>query len=256
MTNRKLITFSLSFVAMILLGISTQPVFAKSTNIASISLNEAKAIALEHAGLLSSEATFTKAKLSGAVYELKFVSNNKNQYEYNISSLDGRILDYDWDIKNPTVYISLEDAKLIALTHANENAENVLFKKEKLDDGVYELDFKTKEGNKYEYEISCLNGSILNYEKDVKFSTSMQLLNLENGTNVGTPITEAEAKQIALTNEGVTLSDLNYLVSYISWSEHVPSTYEVKFGLRKNFKHYVYSIDLYTGKILNIRIDD
>lgn len=143
------------------------------TNGTMISLAEAKAIALEHAGVLESDVHFTKTKLDSFEYELKFVTSNRNQYKYEISYIDGRILDYDWDIKNPIVNVSIEEAKQIALTHANLTNEKVIFKKAKLDDGVYELDFITNVGNKYEYDISAINGKILDFEWDVRFSPSM-----------------------------------------------------------------------------------
>lgn len=226
----------------------------KKNSIAVISLQQAQDIALTHSGVDKAEARFTKAKQSSTKYDLEFITTNSNRYEYEISSIDGSILDFDWDIKTLLVSITLEEAKLIALTHANEDYEDVVFRKAKLDDGIYELDFITKLGNKYEYAISSVDGRILDYECDVKFSTSIQNFTTVSDATLSTRITEAEAKRIAMNDAGVTLADLDFIVSYISWSKHSPSTYEVKFETRNNRKPYVYTIDLYTGKILNIRI--
>lgn len=244
------ISFSAVLFAALIWGMLAVPAFAAGK---MISLKEAQTIALEHAGVAQADASFTKAKLDGSEYELKFTTTNRNQYEYEISALDGRILDFDWDIKTIVAGISLEDAKLIALTHSNENYEDATFRKAKLDDGIYELDFITTTGNKYEYDISAINGNILDYEWDVRFSTSMQSLSEKS---LGTAISEADAKKIALSDAGVSVSEVDYLVAYISWSNHLPATYEVKFSTRKNHKPYVYSIDLYSGKVLNIRVGD
>lgn len=65
-----------------------------------IGVDKAKSIALGDAGVKSSEATFTKAKLDKedgvAVYEIEFYSGGI-EYEYEISASSGKILDKDWD---------------------------------------------------------------------------------------------------------------------------------------------------------------
>jgi uncharacterized membrane protein YkoI len=65
-----------------------------------IGVDKAKSIALSDAGVKSSEATFTKAKLDKddgvAVYEIDFYSNG-TEYEYEISATSGNIRDKDWD---------------------------------------------------------------------------------------------------------------------------------------------------------------
>lgn len=62
---------------------------------ARISLDQAKKIALKHAGVSASEATFTKAKLDrddGRLeYDIEFVANGK-KYEYEILASNGRII--------------------------------------------------------------------------------------------------------------------------------------------------------------------
>lgn len=65
-----------------------------------IGVDKAKSIALSDAGIKSSEATFTKAKLDKddgiAVYEIEFFSGN-TEYEYEINATSGNIRDKDWD---------------------------------------------------------------------------------------------------------------------------------------------------------------
>ena len=65
-----------------------------------IGVDKAKSIALSDAGIKSSAATFTKAKLDKddgvATYEIEFFSGN-TEYEYEISATSGKILDKDFD---------------------------------------------------------------------------------------------------------------------------------------------------------------
>lgn len=65
-----------------------------------IGVDKAKSIALKDAGLSSSEASFTKAKLDKedgvAVYEIEFFSGN-TEYEYEINATSGKIRDKDMD---------------------------------------------------------------------------------------------------------------------------------------------------------------
>lgn len=70
-----------------------------STDSASaISIDKAKEIALTHAGISASDATFTKAKLDhddGRVeYEIEFISG-RMEYEFEINASTGKVLDYN-----------------------------------------------------------------------------------------------------------------------------------------------------------------
>lgn len=68
----------------------------------NITLEEAKSIALKHAGYTASQVTFTKAKLDyddGAYYyDIEFRVGSK-EYEYEINAKTGAIVEYDvdWD---------------------------------------------------------------------------------------------------------------------------------------------------------------
>lgn len=65
-----------------------------------IGIDEAKAIAAEHAGLSVNEVTFSKAKLENddgsTVYEVEFYQG-RTEYEYTIDAYSGTILEYDVD---------------------------------------------------------------------------------------------------------------------------------------------------------------
>lgn len=151
---------------------------------AHISVGQAKEIALAHAQLSASEVRFTKAELDREngvqVYEIEFLYDGV-EYEYSIS-LTGETVQKETDSKEihtPTpkqentdgssAYISVEQAKEIALGHAKLSASEVRFRKAVLerDDGVaeYEIEF-IKDRTEYEYSIDARTGKILEHSID------------------------------------------------------------------------------------------
>lgn len=166
-----------------------QPAKSETTSSGDgISLKEAKNIALKHAGISSSEASFVKAKKDYEdgiqVYEIEFYSGN-TEYDYEIRVSNGEIISYDKDIENYSIpsknsgssqtpssnYIGADKAKSIALKDAGLSSSSVTFTKAKLDreDGVrvYEIEFFTSD-KEYEYEINASSGKIR--DKDVEFN--------------------------------------------------------------------------------------
>lgn len=70
---------------------------------------------------------------------------------------------------NETVKISIEEAKNIALKHANLTADEVEFRKVELDldDGIKKYDIKFYYNNiEYDYEIDANTGDIVSYERE------------------------------------------------------------------------------------------
>lgn len=149
-----------------------------SVSAGSITLEEAKAAALEHAGLTASDVTFTKTKLDNddgrEEYDIEFVSDDY-EYEYEIDSQSGAVLSNSKEArKGQTMsaaegWLTLEDAKNAALDHAGVSASDADFTKTKLDydDGRGEYDIKFYVGGwKYEYTIDAATGEIIEYEID------------------------------------------------------------------------------------------
>ena len=68
--------------------------------------------------------------------------------------------------------LSEEEARQIALTHANMTADQVTFTKSKLDqddDGThYDIEFHTKDNIEYDYEINPYTGEVLDYDRDIE----------------------------------------------------------------------------------------
>lgn len=148
---------------------------SQTTTTKKITKAKAKSIALKHAGVSASKATFVKAKLGyedgRRVYEIEFYSGN-TEYDYEILASNGKIISYDKDIENykiprkntsSSTYIGKAKAKSIALKDAGVSASSAAFTKTKLDyeDGirVYEIEFYTNSAE-YEYEINAKTGKI------------------------------------------------------------------------------------------------
>lgn len=148
---------------------------SQTTTTKKITKAKAKSIALKHAGVSASKATFVKAKLDyedgRRVYEIEFYSGN-TEYDYEILASNGKIISYDKDIENykiprkntsSSTYIGKAKAKSIALKDAGVSASSATFTKAKLDyeDGirVYEIEFYTNSAE-YEYEINAKTGKI------------------------------------------------------------------------------------------------
>ena len=148
---------------------------SQTTTTKKITKAKAKSIALKHAGVSASKATFVKAKLDyedgRRVYEIEFYSGN-TEYDYEILASNGKIISYDKEIENyeiprkntsSSTYIGKAKAKSIALKDAGVSASSATFTKTKLDyeDGirVYEIEFYTNSAE-YEYEINAKTGKI------------------------------------------------------------------------------------------------
>lgn len=197
-----IVMFSMSLVACTnSTGTNINNVPGTNTSIDSeITIDKAKEIALEHAGLIESKVSFIKAEkdIDAGVekYEVEFYCDGK-EYDYEISAIDGSIIKYDHEIENgnnvnngasntqgnmqnnaannassnmnSTGNISVDEAKRIALSHAGLTSSQVTFKRTELevDNGVqkYEIEFYYN-NREYSYEINAKTGAILSYEQD------------------------------------------------------------------------------------------
>ena len=189
-----------------------------SSGTASITAERAKQIALNHAGLSSSQVSFVRAHLDWEdgrrVYEVEFYNtSNYTEYDYEIDASSGDILSYDHEAEyyqrpstgtgssGGSAAISTEQAKQIALSHAGLSSSQVSFIRSKLDweDGrrVYEVEFyNTSNYTEYDYEIDASSGDILSYDHEAEY---YQRPSTGTGSSGGSAaISTEQAKQIAL----------------------------------------------------------
>lgn len=151
-----------------------------------ITIEEAKDIALKHAKLTSDKVTFVKTEESMdngvKTYDVEFYVD-KTEYDYEINADTGEIIEFDQDIENHEIKqdeklnnnakITEEQAKEIALKHANLTSDKVNFSKVEYEidktTGVenYDIDFYYN-NQEYSYEIDSQSGKVISYEIDKK----------------------------------------------------------------------------------------
>lgn len=150
-----------------------------TSNQSKITIEQAKEIALKHANLSGDQVTFIKSgqEFDDGIekYEIEFYFDNK-EYDYDINANTGEVISYDYDIENYNhnkqsinnqSQITVEQAKEIALKHANISESQVTFIKadKELDDGIEKYDIKFYFDNKeYEYEINANTGEIVSFD--------------------------------------------------------------------------------------------
>ncbi len=158
-----------------------------------ITLEKAIEIALTYSGVWAEDAVFEEKEYDihhgTPYYELEFTANGF-EFECIVNALNGKVVRFEKEKddarhhatgdelrpdkphnphKPATIdeFITLDEAKEIALNHANLTAEDVKFKDRDLDleDGTpyYELEFVTAE-NEYEYKIHAVTGEIIESE--------------------------------------------------------------------------------------------
>ncbi len=166
---------------------------------AFISENEVKDIVADNMSVSSSDLYFESIdfEMDKSVYEVEVYYQNRD-YEYKIDAKDGKIIYTDFNTTDSitndnssnnnnsnnnsntngssnngnnatTASIPLDEAKNIALTHANltEDAVQFLRTEQEYDDGVlvYEIDF-THGDYEYDYKINANTGEVVSYDRD------------------------------------------------------------------------------------------
>ncbi len=142
-----------------------------------ISEEEAKAIALQNAQVVSEEVTAIRVKRDIddgiPVYDIEFYAQNK-EYDYEIQAADGAILSVDYDVEeefqtntSAAGIISEAEAKQIILNKLPEVTEQNIYIRLDTDDRIQEYEGEVVINNtKYEFEINAQTGEITNWEQD------------------------------------------------------------------------------------------
>ena len=153
-------------------------------NTAFISKEEARTNLAKYINVEEEDIYFENVDLEmdNNQYEVDFYYNNQ-EYEAKIDAKEGKIIytDYPLNSTNTTTNngngnqngnstqqeITLEEAKQIALNHANLNENDVTLVKAEIDhdgDGMYEIEWRDAT-YEYEFDISR-TGNVLHYDKD------------------------------------------------------------------------------------------
>ena len=242
----------------------------------TISFDEAKQIALQHANLSDNQVTFIKVSQDYDdginKYEIEFYYNN-TEYDYEINAYSGEILKFDYDAEyyNPSNNIpystnqnlptqnaiSSDEAKQIALQHANLSDNQVTFIKvsQDYDDGInkYEIEFYYN-NTEYDYEINAYSGEILKFDYDAEYYNPSNTISYSNSQSSSTQnlISSDEAKNIALQHANLTDNQVTFIKVSQDYDDGI-HIYEVEFHY--NNREYNYDINAINGTILSYEQD-
>jgi uncharacterized membrane protein YkoI len=163
---------------------------SSASDTSDISMQQATEVALQDAGFSSSEVESLSGNLDSddevRHYDVRFVSQGM-EYDYEIKASDGTILEKDREAvethsssqnvslpaESSTMtdsdFISIDEAKSIALQVSGVDASNAVFTEAELnvDDGVhiYEIEFISGD-MEYSFEINAMTGSVAEWEKE------------------------------------------------------------------------------------------
>jgi len=144
---------------------------------ADIGADRAKEIALDHAGVSASKATFVRAHLDyedgRRVYDVEFYSGSK-EYDYEIDAASGDILSWDYDAEYYTgqaagqtgSYLSEAEVRQIVEDRAGVSGT---FRELHLDrdDGRVVYEGEMRDGwTEYEFTLDAVTGTILEWDVD------------------------------------------------------------------------------------------
>ena len=163
-----------------------------------ITLSEAKKIALDDAGC-EDKVSFTEETLvSGGIktpyYRLVF-ADAKTQWTYRIDAVLGTVLEKQQKEIVTTDFISLEEAKEIALKDAglNEATQKIVFTREELNRNsgkpCYILEFYTAK-KQYSYKVDAKNGSIIEAYHFILLADAKKIALDDAGVNEKVTFTE------------------------------------------------------------------
>ena len=204
-----------------------------------ITLSEAKKIALDDAGC-KDKVSFTEETLvSGGIktpyYRLVF-ADAKTQWTYRIDAVLGTVLEKQQKEIVTTDFISLEEAKEIALKDAglDEATQKIVFTREELNRNsgkpCYILEFYTAK-KQYSYKVDAKNGSIIEAYHFILL---------------------ADAKKIALDDAGVSEKVIFTEETLVAGGIKSPYYY---FAFESASARWTYKIDAVLGVIMDKTCD-
>lgn len=167
-----------------------------------------------------------------------------------------------------TTMITAEDAKTIALQHADLVEEEVTFSKCELDEDFdgpnYDVEFHTEDRLEYDYEIDAFTGEILGYDwdgDDTLFAEGMEEATSDAASNediannshnpTNTIISEEDARKIAL--EQVSGATVEHIREFDRDYDDGRLKYEIEIFFED--KEYTFDIDARDGAILERELD-
>lgn len=186
-----------------------------------------------------------KAKLITALVQVNNLLNINDLAKLTINELNLLLDTYTLDVDklgsaSSKQYIGEDEAKNIALTHADVSNPTMLHIEFDLDDGVMVYDVEFYSDNvEYDYDINAVTGTILEYNKGFESEYGDNTVN--SGGN--SYISKEKAKQIAIDHAGVNPTYVEVEFDY----ENGIAVYEIEFKYQ-NYE-YDYELDAVSGEI-------
>ena len=204
-----------------------------------ITLSEAKKIALDDAGVNVKVVFTTEELVAGGIktpyYRFVF-ADAKTQWTYRIDAVLGTVLEKQQKEIVTTDFISLEEAKEIALKDAglNESTQKIVFTREELNRNsgkpCYILEFYTAK-KQYSYKVDAKNGNIMEAYHFILL---------------------ADAKKIALDDAGVNVKVVFTTEELVAGGIKSPYYY---FAFESASARWTYKIDAVLGVIMDKTCD-
>ena len=204
-----------------------------------ITLSEAKKIALDDAGVNVKVVFTTEELVAGGIktpyYRFVF-ADAKTQWTYRIDAVLGTVLEKQQKEIVTTDFISLEEAKKIALKDAglDEATQKIVFTREELNRNsgkpCYILEFYTAK-KQYSYKVDAKNGSIIEAYHFILL---------------------ADAKKIALDDAGVNVKVVFTTEELVAGGIKSPYYY---FVFESDSARWTYKIDAVLGVIMDKTCD-
>ena len=204
-----------------------------------ITLSEAKKIALDDAGCKDKVGFTEETLVSGGIktpyYRFVF-ADTKTQWTYRIDAVLGTVLEKQQKEIVTADFISLEEAKEIALKDAglNESTQKIVFTREELNRNsgkpCYILEFYTAK-KQYSYKVDAKNGSIMEAYHFILL---------------------ADAKKIALDDAGVNVKVVFTTEELVAGG--IKSPY-YSFAFESDTARWTYKIDAVLGSIMDKTYD-
>lgn len=258
----------------------TQPTAVPQGNTANmtgiLTVEEAKAKALIHAGLIGVQVTFTKSELDYEngiqVYEVEFYTQDY-EYDYEINASTGAVVDFGYEkraagngtalvtapvanvtsgasaVVSPaasgdgnTAMITPEKAKELMLVWVPGATEQDIWKfKTNYDDGCTKYEGKIVFDNaEYKFELDAFTGKVMEFDYEASYHALPAA-----GSSA---ITIEKAKELALAKiPGATEQDI-YKVKTDYDDGRTEYEIEIIFGNAK----YEFELDAFTGKIMGL----
>ena len=271
-----------SFFRTICLAGAFGSVFAGTVFGAPVTEEQARSIALDHAGVETEQVAFiqTEQELEDGqtVINVEFVTTAYEEYDYQILAGDGKILGADYEKKGTLGQgkderITLEQAKEAVLKHAGLEADQETFLKEKLDlddkRQRWKVEFYTEDFQKFDYEVDGETWEIVEWDYDADSRYARQDAALKAGRTpiAGSKPSGSASKSAGREDGAISLADAKAVAlkmaslqdSQVTWGR-VHKEYDDGRQIYKGEFYfqdmeYEFEVDALTGELVDWEVE-